>query len=122
VGSKGGTVYGFGGTQTVASTDVKRGGSRERQDWRDFSAFMRLPVYQWDTEILSNFRKDCFKSANDGLSNAITCTYISNRDDCSQRAEFNLTFSLILANILHTFLLVLEYHQRRTKADSKRIW
>jgi hypothetical protein len=122
VGSKGGTVYGFDGAQTFASTDVKRGGSRERQDWREFSAFMRLPVYQWDTEILSNFRKYHFKSTTDGLSDAITCTYISNSDDCSQRAEFNLTFSLVLANILHTFLLVLDYHQRRTKADIKHIW
>jgi hypothetical protein len=38
--AKAGTVYGFGGAQTVSSTDVKEGGSRERQGRREFSAFM----------------------------------------------------------------------------------
>jgi hypothetical protein len=35
------TVYGFGGAQTVSSTDVKGGGSRESQGRREFGAFMR---------------------------------------------------------------------------------
>jgi hypothetical protein len=39
--AKAATVYGFGGAQTVSSTDVKGGGSRERQGRREFGAFMR---------------------------------------------------------------------------------